>query len=59
MHNAGVCFTAGKTYETSKPIYTESSLMDMKLVNDMGEPHIIGSWWRNFSIVDIQEVQHA
>lgn len=51
MYNRGLCFTKGKTYEVSK-IKTEASLIDAMVTNDLGEPHIIGQWWRNFTIVD-------
>jgi hypothetical protein len=52
LYNKGKCFTKGRTYEVNKMINYESSLMDMTLINDMGESHLIGSWWREFKIVN-------
>lgn len=52
MHNYGKCFTKGKTYEVNAIVHTEAGLMDMQTINDQKQPHIIGSWWRNFIIVD-------
>lgn len=51
LYNAGRCFTKGKQYEVMKPIQVEASLMDITTTNDQGQPHIIGSWWRDFVIV--------
>jgi hypothetical protein len=52
LHNAGKCFTKDKTYTTSQTVKTEAGLMDVQIINDLGEPHLIGSWWRDFEIVD-------
>lgn len=52
LYNSGKCFTKGKEYETYRPVKTEAGLMEMQVINDKGEPHIIGSWWREFKIVD-------
>ena len=51
LYNGGLCFTKGKKYEASGNASTRASLMDMRTVNDQGQTHIIGSWWRNFDIV--------
>ncbi len=51
LHNRGKCFSKGKTYMVNKAINTEASLIDCMLINDLGESHIIGKWWRNFVIV--------
>ncbi len=51
LYNAGKCFTKGRQYEVNKKIHQESSLMELSTINDMGEPHIIGSFWRHFKIV--------
>jgi len=51
LYNAGKCFTKGKTYEVAKDCNTESNLMEATTINDRGEQHNIGSWWREFKIV--------
>lgn len=51
LYNKGLCFTKDKTYEVPKRIQFEASLMETSVINDLGEPHLIGSWWRNFEIV--------
>lgn len=51
LYNNGKCFTKGKTYEVNKQVKTESGLMDIQVTNDLNEPHLIGSWWREFKII--------
>lgn len=51
LYNKGKCFTKGKTYGVNRDMTTEASLMDMQTINDQGEPHIIGTFWRDFIIV--------
>lgn len=51
LYNAGKCFTKGRVYETQKDIKTEAGLMETQIKNDLGQPHIIGSWWREFKII--------
>jgi hypothetical protein len=51
LYNGGRCFTKGKTYETSKDVKTEAGLIEATVTNDLGEPHIIGMWWRQFEII--------
>ena len=51
LFNNGQCFTKDKTYIVNKKVTLNSSLMDLMTTNDMGEPHLIGSWWRNFEII--------
>jgi len=52
LHNGGLCFTKGKQYEIiGWPIHNQSDLIDAKVTNDMGQPHIIGMWWKSFKIV--------
>ena len=54
MFNGGRCFTKGKTYsllhyrEVSEPY----GLIDAHVINDMGERHLIGMWYRNFKIIN-------
>jgi hypothetical protein len=50
LYNAGKCFTKGKEYEVGYA-YNNASLIDTTVTNDLGEPHIIGMWWRNFELV--------
>lgn len=52
LYNKGLCFTKGNTYEVPKHITTEASLMDIEIVNDLGERHLVGGWWREFEIVE-------
>lgn len=55
LYNGGKCFTKDKEYTVNKIITTTASLMDTQILNDQGEPHNIGSWWRNFEIVTDNE----
>ncbi len=52
LFNNGKCLTKGKRYTVNGYINSEAGLMDAMVVsNDLGEPHIIGQWWRDFKIV--------
>jgi hypothetical protein len=51
LFNGGKCFTKGQTYEVSKNVNIEAGLMEATAINDQNEPHLIGSWWREFKIV--------
>jgi len=51
LFNAGKCFTKDKEYHVKKNLYNSASLIDAKIINDQGEPHIIGMWWREFDII--------
>ncbi len=51
LYNSGKCFTKGRVYEVNHSVSVNAGLMEAQTINDMGEPHIIGSWWRNFKIV--------
>lgn len=51
LYNNGQCFTKDKVYELPKDVKTEAGLMETRVINDRGEPHIIGSWWREFKLV--------
>lgn len=48
--NSGKCFTKGKHYEV-ETVRHLAGLMDKKIINDQGELHIIGGWWRYFEII--------
>ncbi len=51
LYNSGKCFTKGREYEIEGNVYNQASLMDLATINDQGDRHIIGSWWRDFKIV--------
>jgi len=51
LYNRGKCFTKGKTYIVEKKIDTPAGLSSCQTVNDLGQPHIIGIWWRHFLIL--------
>ena len=52
LFNGGKCFTKGKQYTVNGHIKTEAGLIDCKVENDQGEPHIIGNFWREFKIIN-------
>ena len=56
LFNSGKCFTKGRIYEVLNDPYnevrTEASLMEKRVLNDLDEEHLIGSWWREFTIVN-------
>lgn len=53
LYNGGKCFTKGRVYEVCGYYQTSTAagLMEAHVINDLGERHLIGSWWRDFSIV--------
>lgn len=56
LYNGGKCFSKGQVYELihssyEHPVTSQAGLMEKKAINDLGEMHIIGSWWRNFTIL--------
>lgn len=52
LYNNGKCFTKGKEYETTKTINNQRDLLDnARTINDNGEPHYIGLWWKHFKII--------
>lgn len=55
MYNTGKkkCFSKGVIYTVNKIVTTEAGLMEAQTTNDMNEPHVIGSWWRDFEIVKV------
>jgi hypothetical protein len=48
LYNQGKCFTKGKVYMLPRPIATLAGLLEYQIKNDLGEPHNIGVWWRDF-----------
>lgn len=52
LYNGGKCFTKGKTYTVIQDVSQPAGLMDCRTTNDQGQPHLIGSWWREFTIVN-------
>lgn len=55
LHNKGLCFKKDKIYYVDKTLSCHASLMDAIVINELGEKHIIGSWWRDFEIVQEEE----
>lgn len=52
LYNGGKCFTKGKQYEVNHQLVkTEAGLMNVSVTNDQGQRHLIGGWWREFTIV--------
>lgn len=51
LHNGGLCFKKGKEYKVHKTLPNRASLTEVKVINELGEPHLIGGWWRQFEIV--------
>lgn len=60
LYNGGKCFTKGREYHlvSDRPIKTNASLMEAMTTNDQHEAHIIGSWWREFEIVEPEETEN-
>lgn len=52
LYNQGKCFTKGRSYFVNGSVINEAGLMDKITTNDMGEAHKIGSFWRDFEIVE-------
>lgn len=58
LFNGGKCFTKDKEYYVDARITRTSSLMEKEVLNDQGQKHNIGSWWRDFEIVEaVEELQ--
>ena len=55
LYNGGKCFTKGREYTITgwNKIKTKAGLMEAQTTNDQNEPHIIGSWWREFTIINL------
>ncbi len=51
LFNGGKCFTKDRTYTVRKHVSNQHELIDAATTNDLGEYHVIGGWWRNFTIV--------
>jgi hypothetical protein len=53
LYNSGRCFTKGNvyTFDTYKTIVNTYSLIECIVTNDLGEPHIIGNYHKNFIIL--------
>jgi len=50
LYNGGKCFTKGQEYELNKVVHNQYELIDTTVTNDLGEPHIIGMYWKQFKI---------
>lgn len=53
LYNSGKCFTQGRSYYVSGHVKSLAGLMEATVINDLNERHIIGSWWRDFEIVEV------
>lgn len=55
------CFSKGKSYEvqTDSPIIYAHTLMDKKTINDNREPHYLGNWYKEFTILEEEENEPA
>ncbi len=51
LYNDGKCFSKGKTYEVNGNVTMKASLMEKVVINDLDQPHKIGSWWKEFEII--------
>lgn len=51
LHNGGRCFTKGERYDAGY-INNLAALIETTVVNDQGEKHCIGMWWRDFKLVN-------
>lgn len=50
LYNGGKCFTKGKEYKLPKEVHNQYELIDIVVTNDLGQPHIIGMYWKQFTI---------
>lgn len=55
LYNGGKCFTKGKQYTVNGDVNITPGLMEKQTINDQGEPHIIGSFWREFKIISVNK----
>jgi len=51
LFNDGLCFKKGKIYETPS-VSVRHQLIHTKVVNEKGEPHLIGMWYGNFTLIN-------
>lgn len=58
LFNGGKCFTKGREYTTIRDVKNAAGLMEAMTTNDQHEAHIIGSWWREFEIVEQEETEN-
>lgn len=49
LYNNGLCFTKGKIYAVTPSVSTLAGLMERQVINNLGEKHQIGSWWKDFN----------
>jgi len=52
LYNAGLCFAKGNEYVIPKLINSTRELINVTVINDLGEHHTIGTWWKMFDIVE-------
>lgn len=53
LYNGGKCFTEGRSYYFVGQVKSQSGLMNVKVINDLNEPHTIGIWYKDFEIVEV------
>jgi hypothetical protein len=51
LFNDGKCFTKGKYYQLLRPIGQRHELMNAMAINDLGQSHQIGLWYKHFTLV--------
>ena len=51
LTNGGQCFTKGETYIVNAVVHNQHELMKHKTINDLGQIHNIGNWYKHFKIV--------
>jgi hypothetical protein len=52
LYNGGLCFTKGNEYTTNIVCRNQSDLLDANAINDQGQRHGIGGWYKEFKIVE-------
>lgn len=52
LYNNGLCFSKGTVYECDFHIDNKTQLIDRIVWNDLKQPHMIGSWYKHFEIVE-------
>lgn len=54
LFNNGQCFTRDKRYQITSisPINSTYDLIHISTTNDLGQPHIIGVWHKDFEIIN-------
>ena len=48
LYNGGLCFTKNKEYKVNVPITNLASLINLTVVNNLGQRHCVGMWYKHF-----------